>query len=444
MNAVKYCCMTAAVLVQSQVLYAAPADYAWKAALESKDGELNKLLIGADIIRGLGRGDFGDLVVLDANGTALPSWVRPIQQVTELIEVPLYFHTFSEYSGSRSKTVTATNESRSEDSRSTIRTTETVREAKASNAFIVEYRDYQLALGINALRLDWTTKDEAQLLELRVEASNSLNKWQTVHNRITLAKAKTDSGNNLDWQLVRNIPTEKRYIRISSADPELTIALNAVSGLYEEPTLETIEWIPHASAESDSAGENSYRFAIPEGVLPSRMRLQPAQENQIIKGSIFAGEKYNNKRTLYPNVQQHSLAAAANIIASPSYAVPSQRYDHWWFVSEATLQEAPLFEIGYKRQQLLFLANGTPPYTLYWGNHEAEPPAQLLRDVLNGDKKQGDAHKASLAKIEISGGAQRQFPQPTLPWLTWALWLLLTIAAIFTARMAIGLFREMK
>lgn len=443
MKSAKYC-VAVAVFLLCQVLYAAPTDYAWKAALESKDGELNKLLIGAELIKGLGREDFGDLVVLDANDMALPSWVRPLQQVTEVIEVPLDFHTFNEYKGSSSKTITATNESRSEDSRSTVQTTETVHVARASNAFVIERSEYQLALGINALQLDWATKDESQLLELRVEASNSLNDWQMVHSRITLAKAKTDSGNSRDWQLVRDIPTAKRYVRISSADPELAIALKGVNGLYEEPTLETIEWVPHASVEPDAAGENAYRFTIPDGVLPSRMRLQPAKQNQIIKGSIFAGEQYKNKRTLFPNIQQHSLSPAANIIASPSYRVPSQRYDNWWFVSEANLREAPLFEIGYKRHELLFLANGTPPYTLYWGNYETEPPAQLLRDVLAGDKKRGNAHEASLAVTETSGGAQRQFAQPTLPWLTWALWLLLTIAAVFTARMAIGLFREMK
>lgn len=443
MSATKYW-LTIAIVLQCSLLHAAPSDYAWKAALEYRDGGLNKLMIGAEIIKGLGRDDFGDLVVLDANGTVLPGWVRPIQQVTEVLEVPLDFHTFSEYSGSHSKTVTATNESQSEDSRSMIQTTETVRVAKASNAFIVERSDYQIALGINTLRLDWTAKNSSQLLEVHVEASNSLNNWQTVHNRIALAQAKADGNGSQDWQLVSNIPPAKRYIRISSADPEVAITLNGVSGLYEEPTLQTIEWIPYESLERDSAGENSYRFTMPEGVLPSRMRLKPAQQNQIIKGSIYAGEKYRNKRTLFPNIQQHSLAATADIIASPSYAVPSWRYDNWWFVSQANLQEAPLFEIGYKRHELLFLANGTPPYTLYWGNYEAKPPAQLLRDVLNGNKKPDNAFVASLATTETSGGADRQFASSTLPWLTWALWLLLTIAAIFTARMAISLFREMK
>ncbi len=443
MNIMKYC-LVITVILHSHVLYAAPAEYAWKASLESKNGELNKLVIGADVIKGLGRNDFGDLVVLDTNGAALPSWVRPLQQVNEVIEVPLDFHTFNEYSGSRSKTVTATNESRSEDSRSTIQTTETVQLAKASNAFIVELSEYQMALGINALRMDWTTKDSSQLLVLRIEASDSLNNWQTVHSRLTLAQNKAEADRSRDWQLVNDIPSSKRYIRISSADPELAITLNGVNGLYEEPTLQTIEWLAHASLEIDSHGENLYRFALPEGVLPTRLRLKPAQQNQIIKGSIFAGEKYKNKRTLFPNIQQHSLAPAANIIESPSYALPSRRYANWWFASDAKLNNAPQLELGYKRHELLFLANGTPPYSLYWGNFEAEPPAQLLRDVLNGNTDIGAAYEANIAISETSGGAQRQFATPTLPWLTWALWLLLAVAAIFTARMAIGLFREMK
>ncbi|MFK7732731.1 MAG: DUF3999 family protein [Pseudomonadales bacterium] len=443
MNLIKYC-LVIMITCLSASLAAAPSDYAWKTELESKQGALNKLVFGANIIKGLGRDDFGDLVVLDADGVAAPSWVRPLQQVTEVLEVPVDFHTFSEYSGAHSKTVTATNESKSQDSRSSVQTTETLRVAKASNAFVVEFSEYQMALGITALRLDWEAKDKSQLLELRVEASNSLNNWKTVHNRVALAHTKEDGDSSRNWQLVNDIPAAKRYIRLSSANPELPITLSSVRGLYEESTLKTIDWLTIGSLASEATDQNAYRFVLPKGMPPTRMRLSPAQQNQIIKGTIYAGDKYRSKHTLFSSIQQHSLAPAANIIASPTYAVPNRHYENWWFVSEAVLQEAPALEVGYERQELAFLANGKPPYFLYWGNYEASPPSQLLRDVLNNKEDLETAFDAKLLQIEVSSGVQRQFAAPTVPWLRWGLWLLLAIAALFTARMAIGLFREMK
>ncbi len=434
-----------AVFSHSAGLYANPMDYAWKAGLDSKEGELNKVSIGAAVIKGLGRDDFGDLVVLDANGSRMPSWVRPMQQVSEEIEVPLSFHTFSDYGVAHSKTVTATEESQSQASRSSIKTTETVRVAKPSNAFVVELSDYQLGLGINSLLVNWTTTNDTELLKLRVDVSNSLNNWQAVHDQVTLAKENEATDKGRDWQRVNNIPTAKRYIRLSSANPDLPMKIDSVSGFYAEPTLQTIEWKVHAPLAPEPESDRAYRFELPAGVPPTRLRLKPAQQKQIIKGSIYAGnDVYRNKRALFTDIQQHSLTPAPGIIASPSFAVPRQRYDNWWFESTTVLAHAPTLELGYTRHELIFLANGTAPYSLYWGNYEASPPAQLLRDVLENHTEIDAAFAAQLGQTHTAAGAHRQFAPSAIPWLTWALWLLLAIATVFTARMALGLFREMK
>ena len=105
-----------------------------------------------------------------------------------------------------------------------------------------------------------------------------------------------------------------------------------------------------------------------------------------------------------------------------------------------------MLELSWQPQALVFLARGRAPFTLLYGNAQAQPAAVPAETLLAGVRPPGGGapavSAASLGTPVVAGGLERLEPlPPPLPWKRWILWGVLIVGALLLLAMAWRLAR---
>ena len=108
-----------------------------------------------------------------------------------------------------------------------------------------------------------------------------------------------------------------------------------------------------------------------------------------------------------------------------------------------------MIDLGWKSDELIFMARGTPPFLLAYGSGKIESVQSASRTdmVLAAVKQQGEGVvlNAGLGKkIQLGGEAALEPPAPPKPWKTWLLWGVLIVGVLLMAIMAMSLMKDMQ
>jgi len=184
---------------------------------------------------------------------------------------------------------------------------------------------------------------------------------------------------------------------------------------------------------------------MPSQVPALELKLIPGEQQSLISGDLHASQQgFNQNRLIDSNIQQHNITGS-EIEPNKPIKLPVQHYVNWWFKPNQQPDSAPRAEIAFPVYELIFLGNDNIPYTLAWGNHESDVPANELINLLSTDQQQQPPSQlVQLGSRQVAGGESRLSPQAKLPWLKWLLWLLLAGAAIPTGTLATRLIRDMQ
>ena len=146
----------------------------------------------------------------------------------------------------------------------------------------------------------------------------------------------------------------------------------------------------------------------------------------------------------YGGIVQHNITPSDEIEKNePLYLQGSSRA-LWWFKPDQAIQSMPMVDLKMPNYELLFLANGTGPYSIAWGNCEAGAPMNSLKNVVDKDKLQKSALPlVYMMNIENSGGVVRLSVQEGPPYLKWFFWSVLVVIVLLTGRMAVKLFKDL-
>ena len=421
---------------------AIPEDYAYKARLDTAEQALQRVELPIDVILALTRSDLADLAVFNIRDEQVPHALahRPNTVIDHRPE--LSFHEFDRYLQQNLRTVTTREQSRQEDSLSELETTETVTVQSVRKDYLIELSVDGKIPNFDRIELTWNHEPANQLLEVRVEAGNELDKLRVIKSRKSLTN---QASRDLNWRSIDGIPRNKKYLRITPVNEVTRFELLSARGYYREtddaPVL-TYQLEPIVSEEDTG---RFYRFEFPSVVRAGAMRIVPPDANRIITGDLYGiWGKTEDRRLIKREYRQHNLRND-DVKPSKPIGLPRRRYQSIWFSTRADLLEAPSVELIYPQFELIFLGDDNGPYTLAWGNHESKGPATDLTGILKGSLKQAQQQSelVTIGAIQESGGLSRLAPQPTLPWKKWLLWTLLILAAIVTGRMALKLYHEM-
>ncbi len=407
-----------------------PLDFAYKARLGDSEQALQRIELPIDVILALTSSNLSDLAVFNIRDELVPHAItsKPRTVIDHSPELP--FFEFDRYLQQNSRTITTREQNQQENSLSELETTETVAVQSVRKDYLIELSINDKVPNFDRIELTWTHEPASQLLEVRIEAGDELDKLRVIKSRKSLTNQ--ESG-DVNWRSIKGIPRNKKYLRLTPVNDVTSFELQNVRGHYRE-----FKEAPVLTYQID-------HDVFPSVVRAEAMRIIPTDSNRVIKGDLYGVWGNNESRQrIRTGYRQHNLRAD-DVKPSKPIGLPRRAYKSIWFTTQEDLFEAPRVELIYPQYELIFLGDDNGPYTLAWGNHESKSPATDLRAILKGSLKQAQQQSAlvTLSAIQESGGPSRLALQPTRPWKKWLLWTLLILAAIVTGRMAFKLYHEM-
>ncbi len=423
----------------NQIAAAGLDDYAYRAELTASSDQLQRVELPIDVLINLTSHQLQDIAVFDFNGKALPHTVQKALQQNIKREVGLAFHVFDRFQKQHSKIVTTREQSQQDGDLTSLETTETVETRQLRQDYLIELPTSPV---ITDLELDWIQQPPNQLLQVRIEVGTSLDNLRSITSNKVISNVNPSAP---EWRFIRNIPRGQKYLRITVANNIERFELKSVIGHYQERQALQKLWHQIEATPTDIENKPYLKFKTPSAVIPDALRLTPADSYSAIKGNLYASlSGFEHKQSVSGRFYQHNIETD-EVKTSKPITLPNRRYQKWWVSLDQQPEAMPSIELAYPVYELIFLTNGSGPYTLAWGNFESQPQTSNLAEITTADLNQNEqrGNLVSLKTIQLSGGTARLGAEPKLPWKQWVLWALLTLAALVTGRMAYGLYREM-
>ena len=435
-------CLTAILTCNPGVAISTPDQFAYRARVTESEQALQRVELPLEVLLAATRADLGDVVVFDASGKPLPSWIRKAMTAESQVRYELPIYLFNTYQQSRSKTLTTREQYQDSNELSESTTTESVPIDEVLQDYIVGLPETGAGLDIESIELKWAHEPADQLLRLRVDVASDLDNWRTIQENKSLTSQNAE---NAKWRSIDAIPGGEKYLRLTPTNSIRSFELTQAIGTYIQKSGERKVWHPLGDIQKDPGQPGYFSFEMPSPVPALELRLIPGEQQSLISGVLHASQQgFEQNRLFAGTIQQHNISGS-EIEPSKPIKLPEQNYVHWWFKPKQPLVTAPRAEIAYPVYEMIFLGNDNIPYTLAWGNYESDAPANDLINLLSPDQQlQPQSLLVELGSRQIAGGELRLSAQAKLPWLKWILWLLLVVAVITTGKMALGLFRDMR
>ncbi len=423
----------------SQISAADPDDYAYRAELTESPDQLQRVELPIDVLINLTSHQLQDIAVFDYSGKALPHTVQKALQQNIKKEADLTFHVFDRFQKQHSKIITKREQSEQDGELTSLETTQTVETQQRRQDYLIELPN---SPSITDLELGWIQQPTNQLLQVKLEVGTNLDNLRSIDNNKVISNVNPSAP---EWRFIRNIPRGQKYLRITVANNIESFELKRVTGHYQERQAQRKLWHSVETAPTNIEKKSYLNFKTPSVVIPGALRLTPAEPYSAIRGNLYASQSdFEHKQSVSSRFYQHNIEAD-EVKPSQPITLPNRQYQQWWLSLDQQPETMPSIELAYPIYELIFLTNGSGPYTLAWGNYQSQPQTSNLADITTADLNQNEQRGklVSLKTMQVGGGTARLAAESELPWKQWALWALLILAALVTGRMAYGLYREM-
>jgi hypothetical protein len=397
------------------------------------------------VYRTLTRPDHGDIRVFDANGRVIPHMFRPSPAPAPgatSSRLPLFALPPGATSASPGRDVHVR-----VDEQGAVIDVIGAEPAQSDSLYLVDAS--AVTAPIEALQLDWGARQDRLLARVRVECSEDLDRWREV---ATGSIAELQEADTHLYQNVITLPkVHCRYLRLAWPLSEVRLAridARLVAPEADRAPVEPMQWrvLEHAGIvdgnfEFDAGGlfpVTRINVTWPADRTVAKLRVEARAEEAAEWNAVHTG--------LY-----FALDVDGRPLSNESVPIQLTVARHWRIGSaqggDPAMPAAPRLEIGWHPDRLVFVAAGTPPYQLAYGNAAASPGSTLaasLFDRLHDPDRGEEIGQAVLGVARtVAGDAALVPPAPPLPWQRILLWIVLATGVLLLGRMAISLYREM-
>jgi hypothetical protein len=301
---------------------------------------------------------------------------------------------------------------------------------------------------ISTLELQWP-KDAAEYSgHVKVEASDDLGVWREV-TRAPVVNLQF-GGEQLIRRRIECPTVNAKFLRVSWGDapPKFTL-----SGIDVETAVNHVD-VPRSyllvkGLAAKEPGTYEFDFGAPLPV--DRIDVQLPYANAVVRADILSRP---NAGALWRSVaisNFYRLQNSAQEVRSAAVAVPVSG-DRYWRVrllANSTLSDAPGLRAGWVPHRIAFVATGSAPFQLAFGNAAAVSRSVPIGTLIPGwHESTQSSETLSIGTAEIThvhdlGGAAKLTAYQAA-WRTWILWIALLIAVGLLTWMAYRLLQDMK
>jgi hypothetical protein len=287
---------------------------------------------------------------------------------------------------------------------------------------------------------------QGALHHLTVEGSNDLKNWHTLADHAPWLDMHSDSG-QLALKRIEFPPAYSKYLRLIWNDSPAFIKQVIVETAAENTPKQYLKHVLNVAQRQ--AASSDYEFALPPAICLEQLRLILPQPDSIATVSLFSRRAEHDSWSPVSPATFYRINRDNTEIVSPAHALRGFRARYWRIHLDRYSSALPAslqLEIGWRPHQVVFLASGSGPYTLAFGNAKAKSASYPLSTLLPGYHA-GDELRLPLATTGAFAGLPAKEPSFAgkfleLEWRPLILWVILIAGVTLLGWMAWNIRKE--
>ncbi len=441
------CAFASSAMAQEKPATPTTDDFAFGFVLEPEEGfGIFRTTLPIEVYRHSVQPDLSDMRVFGGPGDVVPHALRPVPQAAKRPEadVSLPFFPLHGENAKPASPLTVEVVVIADDGHTVVRVgskASTTKEADgAPEAYLLDAS--ALGLSPNSLTLSWNAQPSLVWADLGIEASPDLRNFRPVGGGVIAGLVH--AGERLEQRtLTLHLQPGDRYLRLRAKAGSMPTSLSSVTaGFQPSDSKAPVESLPLKAAEL----EPHILLFDAQGPLPVvELDLKLVEDNTLVRATLLSADSKEG-----PFVERYAgrffRLGGRTPLQSPKVELPeSVRARYWKLVIDGrgggVGRSLPTLSLGYRPDEILWVARGQGPFLLAYGSAEAEP-ASLHADDIVGASDEANIGIAEIGAKKELGGRSRLVPAPpdtTVPWKVYALWSVLTLAAMSVVGLSIRL-----
>lgn len=426
-----------------------PEDFAYAWPLTLGAGDFHRVMLPAEVYAAARGPELADVRILDARGRPVPRFVHVPEpedgEARGLINVPVFLV------GANQRDADVIARVSVETHAANPSATTSVNVVANPSAPAVSLPPHWIAMldepveHVRALRLGWYPVSESFIGKLLIETSDDLEAWRTTGNGSIAAFAS--GGSHIVRDRVPLHGNPQRYLRITPRDLPEGFRLQTLQLELAPPRGEPARTWRSTPLPAD---ESALTIDLGAAVPVDRFDVVPSVNTGLVHAELYSRTTPQEAWTLIDQDVFYRLDHTAGGLASVPADVSRTLARYWKLDLSGGAAFAGELRLGWRPAEVVFLAQGEPPFRLFAGStRHAKPIPELVRldDGLRGvwrDKHLEAATPATLGRRETIAGEDAYSIRARDAWRIWVLWVLLVAGVAFVAWMAWRVARALK
>jgi hypothetical protein len=303
---------------------------------------------------------------------------------------------------------------------------------------------------MTGLELELADTAESFVVPVRVEGTEDLVDFERLVERAAIARLE-QAGHHLAKSRIEFKPVRHRYLKITWPNERLPVEVLAVRARLaaEPPPLQ--RYHEKLAGHSIEGEPHAFRFELGGEVPVDRLQVDLPRPNTVVEAQLYSGRTPEGPWVRHFDGLLYELEYASPL-RNPEISWPVTGHGCFKLAVSSKAgglgAQAPVLDVAWRPEQLLFVARGQPPFSLSYGRAGASASAFDFEALLAITRTRSD----DLPREDATLGPQRAFadpsvlepPVPQLPTRTIALWAALLASVALVVGMSIRLIREMR
>lgn len=416
-------------------------DFAYGIAVRpSVEAPLYRARLPVAVYRSVTRPDLGDLRIFNAAGELVPHelWMLPDEEEIDRRTLPVRVFPLLEATPEEMSAVRVQIESGVDRTSVTLAPAAT---PSGVSAYLLDPGPIEAPFVFERLVLHWSEPKEDFIRKLLIEESDDLSSWRTSASAVVADLRRDDA--RLLRNEIRLPPKDARYLRLTSQDGPIPMTLIRVDlDLSSRRELAETSWLEIGNLRS---GEEGFLFDSPGPVLVEEVDVLPPERNTWTEVQLFSRPDAKAPWVL----RASSAVYRFEIGADTRLRVRTTRDRYWKLTTDEARGgfggSSPIVRIGYRPDEVVFVARGEAPFEIAYGSRRVDPPPganESLRELTTSDRERfTPSTELSLGEPRPLGGEKVLAEPLVADWKRFVLWGVLvaaSLALLLTARAALS------
>ncbi len=411
-----------------------------------RDAPLYRVRLPLAVYRGATRRDLGDLRVFNAGGALVPHelWSPPDRERVERRIVPARVFPLVESTSEEISKVRVQIESGAE--RASVSLAPDHAPAGVA-AYVLDPGPVDPVYAAERLVLHWEEPKDVKggfVRKIRVDESDDLSSWRTLGSAV--AADLWRDGERLRKNELPLPSRAARYLRLATEDGTFPMTLTRVDLVLSSKTeLAETQWIEIPDLRTD---EQEIRFETPGPILVEELSVSPSERNTWTEVRLFSRSDRRGEWIRRAGAPIYRFEVDGEELTETRLQFTSTR-DRYWLLTAGEAPggfgaSVPALRVGYRPDDLVFVARGEPPFEIAFGSGRIGPPQRAEKSLRvltsSRDDRLLPATDVALSDRRTLGG-EAVLSQPLVSdWKRFVLWGALgaaSLALLLTARAAL-------